>query len=76
MLESHARSEGRSVVTPPIDSDSVENVDDDNVNNDNDLHVEDPHVTVRQSGRVRLKPAWMGENYQILRSVQARSCFM
>ena len=40
---------------------------------DNDLHVEDSPVTVRQSGRVRRKPAWMGENYQMLHSVPADS---
>ena len=31
--------------------------------------MEDSPVTVRQSGRVRRKPAWMGENYQMLHSV-------
>ena len=73
--ESSARSEGRSVETPTIDLDNVENVNDDNVDNDydNDLHVEDSPVTVRQSGRVRRKSVWMGENYQMLHSVPADS---
>ena len=68
--ESSARSEGRSVETPTIDLDNVENVNDDNVD---DSPVEDSPVTVRQSGRVRRKPAWMGENYQMLHSVPADS---
>ena len=66
---------GRSVVTPPIDLDKIKNVNDDiHVNNENDLHVENSPVTMRQSGRVHRKPAWVGENYEMLHSVPASSC--